>query len=130
VHARCNHRDVAAKLASGCRNLTTNKTRPKNHNASARHECRAKGNGIVKRANGVTPDQLGVAHLQTLRPKPGGDDQSGVGVNLTVRIGHGSMFKICRLGPGAQNPVDVCGCWPLSEGNSLVANLVGENFFT
>jgi hypothetical protein len=39
------------------------------------------------------------------------------------------MFKICRLGPGAQNPVDVCGCRSLSEGNSLVANLVGENFF-
>ena len=40
------------------------------------------------------------------------------------------MVKICRLGPGAQNPVDVCRCWPLSEGNCLVANLVGENFFT
>jgi hypothetical protein len=129
VHTRGNHRDVAAKLSGGGRYLTADETRPENHNSSAGHQCCAKGNGIVKRANGVTPSQLGVAYLQAFRSKPGGDYQRRVWVHLAVRIGHGSMFKICRLSPGAQNPVDVCGCWSLSEGNSLVANLVSENLF-
>jgi hypothetical protein len=76
VHTRSNHRDVAAKLSCGCRDLAADETRPENHNASARLECCAKGNGIVKRAHGVTPGQLRVANLQALRPKPGGDNQS------------------------------------------------------
>jgi hypothetical protein len=129
VHPWGNHLDVAAKLARSCRNFAADETRPENHNSSARHKCCAKGNGIVKRANCVTPGQLRVAHLQALRPKSGGNNESRVWVHLTVRIGHGSVFKICRLSPGAQNPVDVCGCGSLSEGNSLVSNLVGENFF-